>query len=134
MKQRIGIWYLALAVAVIIGCTHFPKSGDSYVLRVKLQDVYNRNFVMETPVMINQPFGLTNYNGKVRNTITGVLKSPVGGKFPLDLSVSEWESEKSNVRDSEPGKLYLELDKPRSCGFTSSFIYMRTVTLSKKTP
>ena len=129
MKPSFNVWRLALAALSIAGCATQPKPPMHYMLTVKLQDIYNRSVVMRAPVLIGRPFELTGQNGDVRNTLTGVLKPPVSGKFPLELTVSEWISEQSNERDTT--RLELELDKPWSGGPAASFIYLRTVTVSK---
>lgn len=130
--QGIKIWCLALAVVAIVGCVTPPAAHNEYLLTVKLQDPYNRDVTITTSVMVNQPFAQTNHNEKVQNTVSGVLKPPVSGRFPLELTVSEWKSENSNIRDTT--QLTLALGKPWSGGPVSSFVYLRTVTLSKKSP
>jgi hypothetical protein len=132
MMQQMNIWCLVLAVVAIVGCATPPAEHEAYLLTVKLQDPYNRDVTITVPVIVNQPFVLTSSNEKVQNTVSGVLKPPVSGRFPLELTVSEWESEKSNIRDTT--QLTLDLDKPWSGGLVSSFVYLRTVTLSKKSP
>lgn len=102
---------------------------DSYTLTVELNTPFNKNFIMKTPVVPGKHFELTRLNGEVRNTISGMLKPPVDGKYRIDLTVSEWVSEKSNIIDTT--ELNLELDKPWSGGPVSSSTYLRTVTLLK---
>ena len=102
---------------------------DSYTLTVELNTPFNKNFIMKTFVVPGKPFELTELNGGTRNTISGVLQSPVDGKYRIDLTVSEWVSEKSNIKDTT--ELNLELDRAWSGGPVSSFMYLRTVTLSK---
>jgi hypothetical protein len=131
MKRSILATCLVLAAGLGIGCMQAP-AGEAYRLTVKLDSCYNRGIVLETPVAVDRPFSLTKLNGAVTNTISGVLKPPVDGKFPLDLTVSEWESAKSNIRGTTA--LNLELDKPWSGGVGFSFVYGRTVTLSKAGP
>jgi len=129
MKQII-ISFLAVIVAgVLAGCAHAPSSGELYTLTVELNTPYNQKFKMETVIALNEPFELTKPNGEIKNTISGVLRKPVDGKFPLELTVSEWKSERSNLKDTT--ELNLELGKAWSGGPVSSFVYGRTVTLSK---
>ena len=64
---------------------------------------------MQTTVCVGQPFELTATNGPMTNKASGTLKAPTDGVYPLELTVSEWESEKSNIRDTT--QLKLELGK-----------------------
>jgi hypothetical protein len=119
-----------VAAGLLMGCAHSPASSDSYSLTVKLNTPYNQNVIIQTSVVPDHPFELTELNGEIKNTISGVLRPTVDGKFPIDLTVSEWKSEKSNITDTT--ELKLELDKAWSGGPISSFVYARTVTLSKE--
>lgn len=112
-----------------LGGAQSSNNSDSYTLTVELNTPFNKNFIIKTPVVPGTHFELTRLNGKVRNTISGVLKPPVDGKYRIDLTVSEWASEESNIKDTT--ELNLEPDKPWSGGPVSSSTYMRTVTLSK---
>ncbi len=132
MNQPSALVHLTLAVCILVGCGQSPVTSDAYKLTVKLNTPDNQDFVIETPVTVGRPFKLTKLNGEIRNTISGVLGAPVDDKFPLDLTVSEWASETSNIEDT--GTLHLELDKARSRGLVSSFVYSRTVTLSRMKP
>jgi hypothetical protein len=123
---------LALAAGAITGCAVLPTPQETYMLTVRLQDPCNRDTTITTPVRVSEPFTVTNRNDKVQNVVSGVLKPPVGGRFPMELTVSEWESEKSNMRDT--AQLTLELGKPWSGGPVSSFVYLRTVTLTETAP
>ncbi len=132
MNQPSALVYLTLAVCILVGCVHSPVTSDAYKLTVKLNTPYNQDFVIETPVTVGRPFELTKLNSEIKNTISGVLGPPVDDKFPLDLIVSEWESKTSNIKDTI--KLDFELDKAWSGGPVSSFVYLRTITLSKMKP
>ena len=130
MKRIPNVIFIAAAVGIMMtGCASTPASSDVYKLTVELKTPYNTDFTMTTVITANEPFELTKPNGNIRNTISGVLRPSVDGKFPLDLTVSEWASEKSNIKDTT--ELKLELDKPWSGGPVSSFVYLRTVTLSE---
>jgi len=132
MNQPSALVHLTLVVCILVGCGHSPVTSDAYKLTVKLNTIYNLDFVIETPVTVGQPFELTKLNGEIKNTISGVLGPPVEGKFPLDLTVLEWASERSNSKITS--KPHLELDKAYSGGMVSSFVYSHTVTLSKMNP
>ena len=130
MKRILSIICIATAAGIIMGCATTPESRDVYTLTVELNTPFNKKFTMATVVTPNEPFELTKLNGDIKNTISGILRPPLDGKFPIDLTVSEWKSEKSNIKGTT--ELNLELDKPWSGGPVPSFMYLRTVTLSKK--
>ena len=106
------------------------QSAHSYrfVLSVKLQDPYNRYFEIRTPVHLGKHFHATARNGTVINDISGIVRAATG-KYALKLTVLEWQSPKSNIRDTT--NFQLDLDKPQSAGPISSFVYVRTVALSR---
>ena len=105
-------------------------SQDLFHLSLRLQDPYNSDLETRIPIRVDKPFRITTDNGEIKNTISGQLHAPSGTKYPLTLTISEWESEKSNMKDS--WELQLEIDKPWSAGVVASFVYERTVILSKK--
>lgn len=107
-----------------------PSTSTCLVLSVRLRDPFNRDFEMRIPVGLGQRFRTTATNGTVRNEMSGRVGAANGGKYALNLTVLEWQSAKNNVRDTT--NFRLELDKPQSAGPISSFVYLRTVTLSRK--
>jgi hypothetical protein len=122
----------ALAI-VFLGAFTGSTAGtnqDMFYLSVRLQDPYNSDLETRIPIKVDKPFQITTDNGEIKNTISGRLHAPSGTKYPLTLTVSEWISEKSNMSDS--WELQLEIDKPWSGGVLASFVYGRTVVLSKK--
>lgn len=68
-------------------------------------------------------------NGAVRNDVSGILQTPTAGSYPLTLTVSEWGSEQNHVSGTTNFKL--QLDRPQSAGPIFTFLYLRTVTLSR---
>ena len=124
--------FLSVAVAAlhITGCAHTPAPKDAYTLTVELNTPYNEGYTMAAVIALDEPFELTKLNGDINNTLSGVLRPSVDGRFPLDLTVSEWESEKSNITGSTGFEV--ELDKPWSGGPIASFFFAKTVTLSKR--
>jgi len=107
------------------------ESAHSYhfVLSVKLQDPFNRDFEIRTPVHLGKHFHATAKNGTVTTDISGLVRATSAGKHALKLTVLEWQSPMSNIRDTTD--FQLDLDKPQSAGAISSFVYLRTVTLSR---
>jgi hypothetical protein len=113
-----------LTCSLVVG-----QRKDSLSLSVRLQDPYNPDFEICTPVTVDEPFRITWINGKIRNSISGILHSPVGAEYSLSLTVSEWASEQSNGKDSSESKLKLE--EPYGWGVIQSVVYARRVVLSK---
>jgi hypothetical protein len=103
--------------------------SDRLFLSVRLQDPFNRDFEIRIPVRLAKHFRTTATNGTVRNEVSGVVRPSISGKYALNLTVLEWQSEKNNVRDTT--NFQLELNKPQTAGPISSFVYLRTVTLSR---
>ena len=99
------------------------------LLSVRLRDPFNRDFEIRIPVGLDEHFYTTATNGTVRNEISGIVRASIAGKYALNLTVLEWQSVKNNVRDTTNFKL--ELNKSQSAGSISSFVYLRTVTLSR---
>ena len=122
-----------LAVALPAGADSVPNRAEAapapLMLTVTLDTIYNPHFQVRLPVTVNKPFRIQTTNGAVTNTISGTVSGPVRGKYALPLFVSEWASAASNISGTE--QFHLELDKPQSGGPTASFVYMRTVSLSK---
>jgi hypothetical protein len=134
-KVILSIHFIGLILVIaLINITSFGTTSDTdreiYILSVKLNDIYNPDFEIRLPIKINKTFQVIAENGDIKTTISGTLGSSNKGKYPLTLTVSEWGSEKSNITDTT--QLNLELDKPMGYGPVSSFLYLRTVTLSKK--
>lgn len=127
MRLILSVAALALLIS---GCSTTPASSDAYTLTVELNTPFNKKFTMATAVTLNEPFELTKLNGNIRNTISGVLRRPCDAKYPLELTVSEWQSEKASITDTT--ELELELNKRWSGGPVASLVYARTVTLSKE--
>jgi hypothetical protein len=121
---------ITVAAGLLAGCAHSPRSSDQYTLTVQLNTPFNQEFTIVTPVVLNKPFEVTRLNGEIKNTISGVLDQPLDSKYPINLTVSEWASEKSNIKGTTEQNL--ELDKPCSFCTVFSIAYIRTVTLSKK--
>ena len=107
-------------------------NAESFDLEITLITPYNHDFTMLTTVRIGQPFELTATNGAITNKASGTLHPPAGGAYPLDLTVSERASEKSNA--SATMKLDLELGKASNADTVSSVVFMRQVTLRKHEP
>src|SRR5262249_33199509 len=91
-------------------------SSRSYrlVLSVRLQDPFNRAFEIRNPVSLGKRFHATAQNGTVTDDISGIVRASTVGKYALNLTVLEWQSAKSNMRDTT--NFQLELDKPQSAG------------------
>ena len=104
---------------------------EAFYLSVNLNDPYNADLLVRTPIRIGVPFRVTVENGDVKTTISGTVGAAVDDKYPLAITVTEWASATSNISDTN-NNLRLELDKPTGYGPVSSFVYLRRVTLSKK--
>ena len=120
---------LALAAAFSIAIpNHAAPLQSSLMLSITLDDIYNRNFQVNLPVAVNQPFKVVTSNGIVTDTISGTVGTPKSGKYPVPLYVSEWSGKDSNLVGTTDYNL--EIGKPDSTGLTSSVVYMRTVKLT----
>ena len=128
-KWAMGMLALALA-AGLAACATARAPDDAYVLTLRLQSRINPDFTMRATVTPNQPFSAARRNGNVRNAMAGVLAPPVDGVFPLDITLSEWESDELNL--SETGSFRLKLNEPHAYGAVASAVHMRTLTLTKK--
>jgi len=112
----------------------FGGQGEQQVakpfdLEVTLMTASNPDFTMQTTVRVGQPFEMTATNGALTNKVSGTLHSPANGEYPLDLTISEWVSEKSNSRISMT--LNLTLGKTWMGGAVSSFVDLHIVTLRR---
>src|SRR5262249_21173419 len=108
-----------------------PCSKDkNLVLIVLLQDVFNPHREIRIPVRPTQGFRVSDTSGTVRNTISGQLQHCKDGKYPLQLTISEWASEKSKITGSSDYQL--KLNRPQSGGPIFSFVYLRTITLARE--
>ena len=126
---------LVLASAGVVSGQSLSRAevagGEVYYLSVIINDLYSPDLRVLLPVRIGRPFKVTVENG-VRTEISGTVLAPLDDKYPLDLSVAEWVSKEDNLKDTT--SLRLELDRSIGFGPVSSFVYRRTVTLSKTRP
>jgi len=122
------IFLLALSQTSVASINKADK--EVFYLSVTLNDPYNADLLVRTPIRIGAPFRVTVENGDVKTTISGTVGEPVEDKYPLTITVTEWASANSNISDNN--NLRLELDKPTGYGPVSSFVYLRRVTLSGK--
>ena len=99
-------------------------------LSMTLNDPYNTDVQVRLAVTINKPFQIVLDNGDVKTTISGTIHDPTDNEYPSTISVSEWASSTSNINDTS--ELRLKLDRPYGYGPVSSFVYMRTITLSQR--
>lgn len=134
MNPKIILCFALVLSGGLLGCstiTSQPQSPnpESFDLEVALSSPYNRDFTMLTTIRIEEPFHLIATNGAITNEVSGTLHAPHGEIYPLDVTVSEWASEKDNVRDS--WKPSLELEKAWGGGTVSSVVYMREITLRR---
>jgi len=104
---------------------------ESFDLEITLFTHLNHDFRMQTTVRIGQPFELIATNGQITNKVSGILQIPTNGIYPLALTVSEWESEKSNTHDTTKATLELGKTWTGAAGPISSFLDMRYVVLRK---
>jgi hypothetical protein len=109
-----------------------PTPEAAFDLEVTLNDVYNRDLTVSTLVHLNQPFMVRCNDGKIDNTFWGRVHPEKNGKYPLDLSICEWESKSSNTTGA--ASYTLDLGKTQSGCFISSFVYSRSVTLRPHVP
>lgn len=130
MGKRIGLIALLMQLVPAPCSAAESATPEIFTLTVTLQDVYNAHFDIPTNVIVDQEFGVSKQNGAVTNAISGVLHRPQEGRYPLTLTISEWKSDTSNNKNTE--RLNLELDKPWVGGPAQSFVYLRTVVLSKQ--
>ena len=130
MRTATAILALLLAAGLAACATASHPDDDAYVLTLRLQSRFNPDFTMRTTVTLRQPFSVARRNGRIQNAMKGVLSPPVDGVFPLDITLSEWESDDFNL--SETGSFRLKLNEPHSHGAIASAVHMRTLTLTKK--
>ncbi len=129
-RSRVGVWLVAITCLVAVSRGDpSDKRPETFDLEITLVTPHNPDFTILTTISIEQSFEVTATNGLVRNTFSGTLRPPVGDKFTLDLTVSEWESERSNIKDTM--SLDLELGKPWSGGPIESFVFLRIVMLRR---
>jgi hypothetical protein len=129
--MTIAIAMLTLALMAGTGaCTAAKNSADTYILTTRLQSPYNRDFTFSTPITIHTPFAALSRNGDVRNAISGILAPSGDGAFSLDITLSEWMSDESNIVETR--NAVLRLNEPLSYSSISSVACTRTLTLSKK--
>ena len=131
MKTIIKIAFFTILLATMSHPVAFSAQPDaeSFDLEVTLATPYNHDFTMQTTLCVEQSFELLATNGGITNTVSGILHAPTNGVYPLDLTVSEWKSDKSNISDTTT--LKLELGKMSGYGTVSSFLYNGFVTLRK---
>ena len=122
---------LVFSVWVSLAATPAHESNkDSLYLSVTLNDPYNADFQVRLAVKVSKPFQIVLDNGEVKTTISGIIRDPIDDEYPATIAVCEWASSTSNIADTRDVRL--KLDRPSGYGPISSFVYLRTVMLSKK--
>jgi hypothetical protein len=129
--------YLFLSIACASCTTATPASiqvptQNAFDLQIQLNDIYNPDTTVTALVRIGQAFMVRSGNGKIMNSFWGELHEQRDGIYPLDLSISEWESKASNL--SGTASYRMKLDESQSEGFVSGFVYSRTITLRRHGP
>lgn len=108
---------LAAIFSVAVSHADGPRpKPELYDLEVSFLTPYNHDFTVLTTIQVAQPFEMVATNGQVRNTVSGTLQPPKGGKYPIDLMISEWQWEKSNTK----GTTRLELELGKGSGYVSA--------------
>ena len=122
---------------VVVLCTALPwpssaaQKDESFSLTVELRDIINPDFQTCIPVRVNEPFRVAWADGKMKNSISGVLRPAVGGEYSLDISISEGEY-KGKVGLKGTSQPKLKLEEPFGWGIVFSIAYLRYVRLSKE--
>src|SRR4030095_6796983 len=109
---RIALILLVLTPMSLLAMDN--PNEEHFMLSVRLQDILNHDFVIRKRIELGKPFRAEKTNGRVKNTISGSLRAKADGKYRLRLTISEWVSEKANMRDG--WELGLELNKAWSGG------------------
>lgn len=126
---------IILLIFLLTGCfVCLPVSAQtngSLYLTVSIKDPYNPDFRFCTPVEPARRVRVGWRNGKVKNKISFVILPPVNDEYSLNIAVSEFESEQSNLKESSPD-IKLKLEKPFAWGMVSGFVYMREAVLSTR--
>ena len=131
-KTRITNWGLLIFVVLLnfVSALAHESDSESRYLSVTLNDPYNADVQVRIAIKIGKPFQITLENGEVKTVISGTVRDPIDNEYPATITISEWASATSTKR--ETSELRLKLDQPHGYGPVSSFVYFRTVTLSKK--
>ena len=131
MKRNIAL--ITALCAAMLSIAPTPSSADAdknaLMLSVTLDSIFNHHFQVMIPVTVGKPFKIVSDNGDVTNTISGTIGAPVEGKYPAPLYINEKWSKGGDVGGTR--SYSLELDKEQSGGPVASFIYLRTVKLTK---
>lgn len=130
-----SVFLCAVLMGLCTSCAsqHAPApsvaSDTSFDLEVQLHDIYNSDFSVTMLVRTGQAFIARCKTGGIVNTFRGELHEEKDGHYPLDLSISEWQSPTSNLTGSASYKL--RLNESWSGGIVSSFTFDRTIILRR---
>jgi hypothetical protein len=105
-------------------------NDETFSLSVRIQSRHISDFEVCVPVKVNEPFRIVWGNEEVRDSISGVLRPPVGEAYPISLNISEGGG---SCRETIEPKLKVgEAEKwSNVASVTFNHIDSRTVVLSK---
>src|SRR5215204_5633388 len=130
-NSALCITLAAILLAVSPRPSSAERNDEPFSLTVELRDVVNPDFQTCIPVRVNEPFRIAWVDGKVKNSISGILRPAAGGEYPLEITISEGEYQgKVGLKGSSEPRL--KVGEPFGWGVVFSIAYMRYVTLSKE--
>jgi hypothetical protein len=84
------------------------KIDEPLSLSVRVQSRHVSYFEVCVPVRINEPFRIVWGDQKVKDSVAGIVNSPIGDDYPASIAISE-----GNGQCREQSEPKLKLDEPR---------------------
>lgn len=120
--------FLSCAVPAFAPLPALSNTTEEFLLKITLADP-GATAEIQTRIVPLKPFESSEMHNGARITIKGELSAKHKGRYRLRLKLAEWRDEKTN--STEEYEVDLIPGKPEGRGFVSSFIYQRTILLTR---
>lgn len=135
------LFLLVLLAVMLIGSLSFgdapaatsPAAPEEFELRVKFNTPITPNYELKAIIAIDKPFLQKDSHEKgAFNVASGLLLPPVDGKYPLALTLIDWQADNANTMTAT--KEMLRLGESHAWGMSGGIIHLYTVTLTRVAP
>jgi hypothetical protein len=128
MKPYLHALLLFCAVPALAPLPAPAKTTEEFLLKITLTDP-GATAEIQTRIVTMKPFEHSEMHNGAKITIQGELSTKHKGSYRLRLKLAEWRDEKTN--STEEYEVDLVPGKPEGRGFIQSFIYQRTILLTR---
>ena len=94
LRSRKRVFGISVMLTILLGVFMPSRSAadqahDQFSLSVTIESRHISHFEVCVPVKVNEPFRIVWGNEKVKDSVSGVVRPPDGGEYPVTLNISE---------------------------------------------